>query len=153
MEAGPSGSSGPSTRSKKRKNTSINDDSQACSSSLNAHDKGGRYLWILEIKHCTYKFLSEKIFDQVRVKPEIFIKAVQDQLHRDLELKASMSKAFIAKAKAKREIRGDHIAVERNTDLSLPIKVFQRIYVCLGALKLEQATVLTVVNLGGLSCK
>ncbi|GKE12405.1 hypothetical protein Tco_1415956, partial [Tanacetum coccineum] len=71
-----------------------------------------------------------------------------------------MSKAFRAKAKVKREIRGDHvlqysmlrdyvvelqstnpnttikIAVKRNTDLSLPTRVFQRIYVCLGALKL-----------------
>ncbi|GJY37019.1 mutator type transposase [Tanacetum coccineum] len=71
-----------------------------------------------------------------------------------------MSKAFRAKAKAKREIRGDHvlqysmlrdyvvelqsinpnttvkIAVERNTNLLFATKVFQRIYVCLGALKL-----------------
>ncbi|GJS01109.1 hypothetical protein Tco_0317617 [Tanacetum coccineum] len=75
-------------------------------------------------------------------------------------IQISMSKAFRAKAKAKREIRGDHIlqyymlrdyvvkllstnpnttvkiVVERNTDPSLPTRVFQRIYVCLGALKL-----------------
>ncbi|GJY59861.1 heat stress transcription factor B-4-like protein [Tanacetum coccineum] len=103
MEAGPSGSSGPTTRSKKK----------------------GRI-----------------------------------QLQRELEVQISMSKAFRAKAKAEREIREDHvlqyfmlrdyvvelqstnpntivkIAVERNTDLSLPTRVFQRIYVCLGALKL-----------------
>ncbi|GJW71938.1 crooked neck-like protein 1 [Tanacetum coccineum] len=72
-----------------------------------------------------------------------------------------MSKAFKAKAKAEREIRGDHvlqysmlrdyvvelqstnpnttvkIAFKRNTDPSLPTRVFQRIYVCLGALKLS----------------
>ncbi|GJW75606.1 heat stress transcription factor B-4-like protein [Tanacetum coccineum] len=160
MEAGPSGSSGPTTRSKKRKNTGTNDDSQASSSVLNAHDKGDLCPWVLEIKHCTYKFLSEKIFDQVRVNPDIPVKAVQDQLQRDLEVQISMSKAFRAKAKAEREIRGDHvlqysmlrdyvvelqstnpnttvkIAVERNTDPSLPTRVFQRIYVCLGALKL-----------------
>ncbi|GJY25091.1 hypothetical protein Tco_0399817 [Tanacetum coccineum] len=71
-----------------------------------------------------------------------------------------MSKAFRAKAKAEREIRVDHIlqysmlrdyvvelqstnpntnvkiTVERNTDPSLPTRMFQRIYVCLGALKL-----------------
>ncbi|GJX54955.1 mutator type transposase [Tanacetum coccineum] len=71
-----------------------------------------------------------------------------------------MSKDFRAKAKAERKIRGDHIlqysmlrdyvvelqstnpnttikiAVERNTDPSLPTRVFQRIYVCLGVLKL-----------------
>ncbi|GJZ44796.1 hypothetical protein Tco_0592392 [Tanacetum coccineum] len=71
-----------------------------------------------------------------------------------------MSKDFRAKAKAEREIRGDHvlqysmlrdyvvelqsinpnttikIAVERNTNPSLPTMVFQRIYIHLGALKL-----------------
>ncbi|GJV08041.1 crooked neck-like protein 1 [Tanacetum coccineum] len=108
MKAGPSGSSGPSTRSKKRKNTCTNDDSQACSSILDAHDKGDLCPWVLEIKHYTYKFLSEKIFDQVGVNPDIPVKAVQDQLQRDLEVQISMSKAFKAKAKAKREIRGDH---------------------------------------------
>ncbi|GKD93493.1 heat stress transcription factor B-4-like protein, partial [Tanacetum coccineum] len=121
MEAGPSGLSGPTTRSKK-----------------------GRI----------------QIFEQVRVNPDIPIKAVQDQLQRELEVQISMSKAFIAKAKAEREIRGDHvlqysmlrdyfvelqstnpnttikIAVERNTDPFFPTRVFQRIYVCLGALKL-----------------
>ncbi|GKB75849.1 hypothetical protein Tco_0942744 [Tanacetum coccineum] len=38
-----------------------------------------------EIKHCTYKFLSEKIFDQVRVNPDILVKAFQNQLQRKLE--------------------------------------------------------------------
>ncbi|GKD52828.1 hypothetical protein Tco_1286215, partial [Tanacetum coccineum] len=63
---------------------------------------------IRKIKHYTYKFLFEKIFDQVRVNPEIQVKVVQDQIQRDLELQISMSKAFRAKAKAKaeREIRG-----------------------------------------------
>nr|GEU32072.1 protein FAR1-related sequence 5-like isoform X2 [Tanacetum cinerariifolium] len=158
IEAGPSGSSGPSAKSKKGKNTGRNDDSQACSFVLDVHDK-----WIStlgEIKHYTYKFLSEKIFDQVRVNLEIPIKAVQDQLHRDLEVRISMSNAFRAKAKAKRDIRGDHvlqyfmlrdyvvelqsinlnttvkIVVERNTDPSLPTRVFQGIFFCLGALKL-----------------
>ncbi|GKD51111.1 hypothetical protein Tco_1280087, partial [Tanacetum coccineum] len=44
-----------------------------------------------------------KIFDQIRVNPEIPVKAVQDQLQCDLKLHVSMSKAFRAKAKAKRE--------------------------------------------------
>ncbi|GJR51675.1 hypothetical protein Tco_1402196 [Tanacetum coccineum] len=64
MEAGPSGSSGPSTRSKKK--------------------------------------------EEYRVNPEIPVKTVQDQLQRDLEVQISMSKAFRAKAKAKREIKGHH---------------------------------------------
>ncbi|GKC31264.1 hypothetical protein Tco_1038558 [Tanacetum coccineum] len=146
METGPSGSSGPTTRSKKRKNTGTNDDSQASSSVLDAHDKGYLCPWVLEIKHRTYKFLYEKIFEQVRVNPDILVKAVQEQLQRELEVQISMSKAFRAKAKAKREIRGDHglqysmlrdyvvelqftnpnttvkIRVERNTDPSLPTR-------------------------------
>ncbi|GKB96416.1 heat stress transcription factor B-4-like protein, partial [Tanacetum coccineum] len=186
MEVGPSGSSGPTTRCKKRKNTGTNDDSQAYPSFLDVHDKGDLCPWVLyvgkykftqnwvvkthndthtclqsrEIKHYTYKFLSGKIFEQVRVNPNIPVKAVQDQFQRELEVQISMSKAFRAKAKAKREIRGDHvlqysmlkdyvvelqstnpnttvkIVVKRNTDPSLPTRVFQRIFVCLGALKL-----------------
>ncbi|GKE02593.1 heat stress transcription factor B-4-like protein, partial [Tanacetum coccineum] len=77
MEDGPSGSSGLTTRSKKK----------------------GRI----------------QIFEQVRVNLNIPVKAVQDQLQHELEVQ---------------------IVVERNTDPSLPTRVFQRIYVCLGALKL-----------------
>nr|GEW42480.1 transposase, MuDR, MULE transposase domain protein [Tanacetum cinerariifolium] len=75
-------------------------------------------------------------------------------------MQISMSKAFRAKAKDKREIIGDHvlqysmlrdyvvelhstnpnttvkIAIERNIDHYFPTRVFKRIYVCLGALKL-----------------
>ncbi|GKB88131.1 hypothetical protein Tco_0960403 [Tanacetum coccineum] len=89
-----------------------------------------------------------KIFEQVRINPDIPVKAVQDQLQRELEVQISMSKTFKAKAKAEREIRGDHvlqysmlrdyvvelqstnpnttikITVERNSDPSLPTKVF-----------------------------
>ncbi|GJV53922.1 homeodomain-like protein [Tanacetum coccineum] len=75
-----------------------------------------------EIKHCTYKFLSEKIFEQVRVNPDIPVKAVQDQLQHEFE---STNPNTTIK-----------ISLERNTDPSLPNRVFQRIYVCLGALKL-----------------
>ncbi|GKA79333.1 hypothetical protein Tco_0785929 [Tanacetum coccineum] len=62
-----------------------------------------------EIKHCTYKFLSNKIFKQVRINPDIPVKAVQDQLQRELEVQISMSKAFRAKPKAERDIRRDHV--------------------------------------------
>nr|GEW51542.1 hypothetical protein [Tanacetum cinerariifolium]GEW93216.1 hypothetical protein [Tanacetum cinerariifolium] len=79
MKAGPSGSSGPTTRSKKRKNT-------------------------------------------VRVNPDIPVKAVQDQLQRELE---STNPNTTVK-----------IAVEKNIDPSLPTRMFQRIYVYLGELKL-----------------
>ena len=49
MEPGPSGSNGPSTRSKKRKNTGTNGDSQASSSGLDAHDKGDLCPWVLYV--------------------------------------------------------------------------------------------------------
>ncbi|GKB17193.1 hypothetical protein Tco_0851116 [Tanacetum coccineum] len=93
-----------------------------------------KYTFCTGQKFTTPKEAKDRIFDQVRVNPDILVKAVQDQFQRDLEVQISMSKAFRAKAKAKREIRGDH--VERNTNPSLPTRVFQRIYVCLGALKL-----------------
>nr|GEX08656.1 hypothetical protein [Tanacetum cinerariifolium] len=53
-----------------------------------------------------------QIFEQVRVNPEILVKAVQDQLQHDLELQISTSKIFKDKAKAEREIRGDHVLRE-----------------------------------------
>ncbi|GJR63586.1 hypothetical protein Tco_1505748 [Tanacetum coccineum] len=86
------------------------------------------------------------LFEQVRVNPDILVKAVQDQLQHELEVQMSMSKTFRAKAKAGKEIRGDHvlqysmvrdyvvelqstnpntkvkITVERNTDPSLPTR-------------------------------
>ncbi|GJS09839.1 putative ribonuclease H-like domain-containing protein [Tanacetum coccineum] len=85
MEDGPSGSCGPSTRSKKRKNTGTNDDSKKCSSVLYAHDKGDLCPWVL------------------------------NSTNHNTTVK---------------------IAVEKNNDPSLPTRVFQRIYICLGALKI-----------------
>ncbi|GKD59286.1 hypothetical protein Tco_1296795, partial [Tanacetum coccineum] len=52
-----------------------------------------------------YKNDKIRFFDQVRVNPKIPIKAVQDQLQRDLELQDSMSKAFRAKVKVEREVK------------------------------------------------
>nr|GEV49351.1 hypothetical protein [Tanacetum cinerariifolium] len=46
---------------------------------------------------------------QWEVNLDIPVKAVQDQLQRDLEVHISMSKAFRAKAKVEREIKRDHI--------------------------------------------
>nr|GEV97667.1 hypothetical protein [Tanacetum cinerariifolium] len=109
IKVGPSGSSGPTTRSKKIKNTGTNDDSQASSSFLDAHDKWDLCPWVL-------------------VNLDIPVKAIQYQLQRELEVHISMSKAFRAKAKAEREIR-DHV-------LQYSMLTDYRIYVCLGALKL-----------------
>nr|GEY95422.1 hypothetical protein [Tanacetum cinerariifolium] len=116
--------------------------------SQDAHDKGDLCPWVLyvrkdkftkkwvvkthndthtclqsrEIIHYTYKFLSKKIFEQVRISLDIPFKAVQDQLQRDLE---STNHNTTVK-----------IVVERNTVPSLPTRVFQRIYICLRVLKL-----------------
>ncbi|GKE83942.1 mutator type transposase, partial [Tanacetum coccineum] len=106
---------------KKRKNTGTNDDSQASSSILDAHDKGDLCPWVLEIKHCTYKFLSEKIFKQVRVNSDIPVKAVQDQLQR--ELKYSMLRDYVVELQYTNPNTTVKIAVERNTDPSLPTRV------------------------------
>nr|GEW12579.1 NB-ARC domains-containing protein [Tanacetum cinerariifolium] len=81
VEAGPSGLSGPSARSKKK---------------------------------------------EYRVNPEIPIKVVQDQLQRDLEVQTSMSKAFRAKAKAERDIRGDHLLLKNTKKRQNRIKTGQK---------------------------
>ncbi|GJV96084.1 integrase, catalytic region, zinc finger, CCHC-type containing protein [Tanacetum coccineum] len=67
---------------------------------------------------------EEKIFDQVRVNPEIPVKVVQDQLQRELELQVSMSKAFKAKTKVKREIKGDQVWNGTGVAISIdPVRV------------------------------
>ncbi|GJT30233.1 putative reverse transcriptase domain-containing protein [Tanacetum coccineum] len=76
MEAGPSGSSGPTTRSKKGRIQVVK-----------THSDTHTCLQSREIKHRTYKFLSENIFEQARVNPDIPVKAVQDQLQHELEMK------------------------------------------------------------------
>ncbi|GKD31053.1 heat stress transcription factor B-4-like protein, partial [Tanacetum coccineum] len=115
MKPRPSGSSGPTTRSKKMKNTGTNSDSQASSSGLDAHDKRDLYPWVL-------------------VNPDIPVKAVQDQLQ--LELEYSMLRYYVIELQSTNPNITVKIALERNTDPSLPTRVFQRIYVCFLALKL-----------------
>nr|GEX01146.1 hypothetical protein [Tanacetum cinerariifolium] len=71
------------------------------------------------------------MFDQVRVNPKIPVKAVQDQLQRNLELQTILLSYSIQNPNTTVKITD-----ERNIDPFLPTRVFQRIYVCLGALKL-----------------
>ncbi|GKC43923.1 hypothetical protein Tco_1061645, partial [Tanacetum coccineum] len=110
MEAGPSGSSGPTTRSKKRKNTCTNDDSQA-SPFLDAHDKGDLCPWVLA---------------KAKAKRDI---------RGDHVLQYSMLRDYVVELQSKNPNTTIKIAVERNTNPSLPTMVFQRIYICLRALK------------------
>ncbi|GJQ91169.1 putative ribonuclease H-like domain-containing protein [Tanacetum coccineum] len=118
--------------------------------SQDAHDKGDLCPWILyvgkdkftqnwvvkthkdthtslqsrEIKHCTYKFLSEKIFEQVRVNLDIPL--------RQFKTSSNMSwRDYVVELQSTNPNTTVKIAVERNIDHSLPTRVFQRIY-CLG---------------------
>jgi hypothetical protein len=173
---GPSGSSGPLDRGSKRKRNDVgtsDDVDDQCPWVLYVGKDKLRQNWIVkthkekhtclqsrEIKHCTYKYLANKIYDLVKVNPEIPGKAVQDQLQRELHLQVSMKKAFRAKAKAEKDVAGDHnlqymmlrdyigelLSTNPNTTVKLaidrdsaspsePRRVFKRIYVCLGPLK------------------
>nr|GEW12244.1 hypothetical protein [Tanacetum cinerariifolium] len=109
------------------------------------------YLHSIEIRRNLKLYKNDSVRIRARCEGKV-------HLQRELEVQISISKAF--RAKAKREIRGDHIlqysmirdyvvelqstnpnntvkiVVERNTDPSVPTRVFQRIYICLGALKL-----------------
>ncbi|GJX20451.1 hypothetical protein Tco_0223128, partial [Tanacetum coccineum] len=100
MEVGPSGSSGPSTRSKQRKNTGTNDDSQACSSVLDAHDKGDLCHWVLA------KAKAER------------------EIRGDHVLQYSMLIDYVVKLQSSNPNTTVKIEVERNTDPSLPTRVF-----------------------------
>ncbi|GKF72796.1 hypothetical protein Tco_0208910, partial [Tanacetum coccineum] len=71
------------------------------------------------------------IFDQVRVNPEIPVKAVQEHLQCDLELRD-----YVVELQSTTLNTTVKVAVEGNTDPSFPTRVFKRIYVCLRVLKL-----------------
>ncbi|GJX77088.1 transposase, MuDR, MULE transposase domain protein [Tanacetum coccineum] len=93
MEVGPSGSSGPTTRREKRKNTCTNDDSQACSSALDAHDKGDLYPWVLA------KAKTEK------------------EIRGDRVLQYSMLRDYVTELQSTNPNTTVKIAVEMNTGL------------------------------------
>ncbi|KAK9054930.1 hypothetical protein SSX86_026009 [Deinandra increscens subsp. villosa] len=108
---------------------------------------------------CTSSYISKKIVDQVAENPSIPIKAVQEQMQRELQLRISRMKAYRAKAIAKEQVQGDYtsqysllrdyvqelksknpgttvkIEVEPVADPSQETRRFKRIYICLGALK------------------
>nr|GEW71591.1 hypothetical protein [Tanacetum cinerariifolium] len=91
--------------------------------------------------------------------PDIPISALQDELQKKYELDVSRMKAFKAKSAAINQVKGDYrqqysmlmdyclklrranpnttikIEVERDSDPELQIRVFKRIYLCLGPLK------------------
>nr|GEU93036.1 zinc finger MYM-type protein 1-like [Tanacetum cinerariifolium] len=112
-----------------------------------------------KIKTCTSTFLSKHIQDMLVMNPEMPVKAIQEQMQKKIHVVVSKTKAFRAKAKAQSYLKGDatvqysslrdyvqelkrcnpNIIVkidvygEENHDTL--IKMFRRIYFCLGALK------------------
>nr|GEX07723.1 hypothetical protein [Tanacetum cinerariifolium] len=113
----------------------------------------------MQIKHSTSTFLSKKITDLITIKPQIPIKAIQEQMQKKYHVFVSKHKAFRSKAKAQVHLRGDveiqycllrdyanelqrcnpdttvKIDVYGEEDHEKPTRMFKRIYVCLGALK------------------
>ncbi|GJX04429.1 hypothetical protein Tco_0190345 [Tanacetum coccineum] len=112
-----------------------------------------------KIKYCTSTFLSKHITDLIIMNPNMPIKAIQEQMQKKFHVAVSRDKAFRAKAKETISLRGDvkiqyallrdyvmelkrcnpdttvKIDVYSEEDPESPIRLFRRIYVCLGALK------------------
>ncbi|XP_076886006.1 uncharacterized protein LOC143535709 [Bidens hawaiensis] len=102
---------------------------------------------------------DKSVLNLVGSNPHISAKTIQEEVSRKYELNASRPKAFKAKVKASKEIRGDYkeqysklrdyamelmnanpgttvkIDVESEPNPSSQTRVFKRIYICLGPLK------------------
>ncbi|GKC47461.1 ATP-dependent (S)-NAD(P)H-hydrate dehydratase [Tanacetum coccineum] len=113
-----------------------------------------------KIKHCTSTFLAKHITDLLIMNPKIPVKAIQEQMQKKFHVVVSKTKAFRAKAKAQVYLKGDvkvqysllrdyvselhkcnpdttiKIDVYREEDPEKTTRMFRRIYVCLGALKM-----------------
>lgn len=111
------------------------------------------------ISQCTQTFLSKQVYEQLASNPEIPPSAIQEQLSRKLEVGISWMKAFRAKQKVEKSLKGDYqkhytmlrdyieelqrsnpnttvrLDVERPQDNNEETRQFRRIYVCLGACK------------------
>ncbi|KAL4557525.1 hypothetical protein LXL04_035706 [Taraxacum kok-saghyz] len=140
------GSGGPATRSKVKGKGKVND-----------HHK---CLQTRDVKSCTSKFLADNILQQIQSNPSIPIKALHEELTVKMQLGLSKQKVARAKRMAAKVISGDYqvqyrllhdYCLElRNTNPGTTVRidlqpqgnpasttrVFRRIYVCLGALKL-----------------
>jgi len=99
------------------------------------------------------------LVNQVASNPKVTIKSIQDELARKYQLRVTRMKAFRAKLKAEKQIKGDYreqyaklrdyglelqranpgttvkISVESEPNPDSPTRIFKRIYVCLGPLK------------------
>nr|KAJ0187918.1 hypothetical protein LSAT_V11C900465570 [Lactuca sativa] len=112
------------------------------------------------IKACTSKFLATTILQQVEGNPTIPVKALRVELQKTYEVGMSRMKVFRAKQLAQKHVHGDYekqysllrdyvlelqqcnpgttvkIDVYSEPNANLETRMFKRIYVCLGALKL-----------------
>lgn len=112
------------------------------------------------IKACTSKFLATTILQQVEGNPTIPVKALRVELQKTYEVGMSRMKVFRAKQLAQKHVYGDYekqysllrdyvlelqqcnpgttvkIDVYSEPNANLETRMFKRIYVCLGALKL-----------------
>ncbi|XP_023745298.2 uncharacterized protein LOC111893477 [Lactuca sativa] len=112
------------------------------------------------VKACTSRYVANIIIQQIQSNPKILVKALHDELCKKLEVGMSLQKVARAKSMAESIISWDYqvqygflrdyvlellntnpsttvrIDVYPETSLSITIRTFRRIYVCLGALKL-----------------
>ncbi|XP_021994149.1 uncharacterized protein LOC110890805 [Helianthus annuus] len=115
-----------------------------------------------ESHHLTAKFMAKEpaVKRLVECNKDISVRTIQEELARKYELRVSRMKAFRAKSLASKEVQGDnkeqysrlrdyimelqsanpdttvHIEVESEPNPDSPTRVFKRIYICLGPLKL-----------------
>nr|KAJ0204790.1 hypothetical protein LSAT_V11C500283220 [Lactuca sativa] len=116
------------------------------------------------IKACTSKFLATTIPQQVEGNPTIPVKALRVELQKTYEVGMSRMKVFRAKQLAYKHVYGDYqkqyslfrdyvlelqqcnpgttvkIDVYSEPNIDLETRMFKRIYVCLGSLKLGFTT-------------
>ncbi|KAL4562472.1 hypothetical protein LXL04_034678 [Taraxacum kok-saghyz] len=123
-------------------------------------DSGGPATRSKAVKSCTSKFLATNILQQIQSNPSIPIKALHEELTVKMQLGLSKQKVARAKRMAAKVISGDYqvqyrllndyglelrntnpgttvrIDVQPQGNPASTTRVFRRIYVCLGALKL-----------------
>ncbi|XP_023755147.2 uncharacterized protein LOC111903611 [Lactuca sativa] len=123
------------------------------------YEKQHTCLQTRKIRPCNYKFLYEQIIDTVESNPEIPLRALCEMLEKKYQVGLSDMKVHRAKTKALESIRGDFAAYSclrdylqevqsrnPNTTVELQVqsepcyasktRVFERVYICLGPLKI-----------------
>ncbi|KAL4584992.1 hypothetical protein LXL04_009605 [Taraxacum kok-saghyz] len=155
-------SGGPATRSKvKGKGKCVINNQTKCPWAVQISQSNENEDWMTRaVKSCTSKFLATNILQQIQSNPSIPIKALHEELTVKMQLRLSKQKVARAKKMAAKVISGDYqvqyrllndyclelrntnprttirIDVQPQGNPASTTRVFRRIYVCLGALKL-----------------